>query len=501
MAKNKSATRVREQLPSANSIRASLPGLSDPDSPAFERDEVYLARNSYWNLLDDLLGGTAVMRLAGSMWLPKEAKETSTSYSARLNRSFLLNGYKDALSKSTSRPFSKPVTITGEDSLPELLKPAITDIDLQGSNPTTFASELFWEAQHRGAVHILVDFPKLAPGATLRDQQVVGARPYMRLISLRDMLGWKTETAPNGKEELTEIRFLEYYESTDGRYGATNIYRIRVIRKDAFEIYELTADGENWALNEELSGIHSLGQIPIVTCYLNSTGLMTAEPVFMDLGWLNLAHWQSNSDQRNILRFARVGLYYAKGFTEKEASNIVIGPNQVISSQAENSDFKVVEYTGNSIEAGTKDLKDLEEQMQLLGMRPLLERTGNITATAVANDAGNSQNLIQHWIRIIENALVQAFQLGAKWVKQELPEDFKIDIFNDFGVSSRVTSDIDALIKARRDKEISRETFLRELKRRGLISETIDVADEIGRIEAEGPDLTGGLNFEPDDEE
>jgi len=75
-------------------------------------------------------------------------------------------------------------------------------------------------------------------------------------------------------------------------------------------------------------------------------------------------------------------------------------------------------------------------------------------------------------------------------MNETLPDDFKADIYNDFGVSIRATADIEALLKMRQAGEIDRETFLREVKRRAVLSESVDVDDVIAKVEAEGPNFS-----------
>jgi hypothetical protein len=93
---------------------------------------------------------------------------------------------------------------------------------------------------------------------------------------------------------------------------------------------------------------------------------------------------------------------------------------------------------------------------------------------------------VQSWVRAVELVLINAFKAACLWTGDELPEDFKVDIYNDFGISVRATRDIDALIKARQAGELSRGTFLREIKRRAVLSETVDIEQEKKDIEDEG---------------
>lgn len=468
--------------------RATLNGLSDPNSPAFERQEVTNIRARYWDLTDDLKSGTGQMRAAGERWLPREPRERVSKYSVRLNRSFLFNGYKDALTKTVARPFSRPVTIDNQDNLPDPIAELFDDADKRGTSLTGFAAILMQLALHRGAAGVIVEYPSLPEDATLADKARIKARPYFTAVDWRNILGWKLQIDEGGAVTLDEIRILDRIEENNGKFGAFQKWRVRVLRKDSWVNYTLLGERgkEYWELTS--GGTYDIGGIPFIPAFLNRTGSMTAEPIFMDLAWLNLAHWQSSSDQRNILRFARTGVYWAKNFSKEEREAIVIGANQVIYSSGEDSDFKVVEYGGTSIKMGREDLEDLEAQMETLGLRPLVERTGNVTATATAVDESKSHTLVQSWIRTIENTITQALHLAAKFENIELSDDVRVNIFNDFAVGGANT-DLVTLLNARAKREITRETFLRELKRRGVLSDDVDIADEIEMLEDEGPDL------------
>jgi len=127
--------------------------------------------------------------------------------------------------------------------------------------------------------------------------------------------------------------------------------------------------------------------------------------------------------------------------------------------------------------------------MKVLGLQPIMQRSGNQTATGRVLDESRTHTSIQAWIRSLENTLRQAFEYATRWSKQELPEDFSIDINNDFGLSERATDDVRSLIEMRKAAQISSETFLREVKRRGLLAEVVDIPTELAAIEQEGPPL------------
>lgn len=445
---------------------------------------------THWDLIDDLLGGTIAMRQAGEKWLPKEPKEEKTAWENRLNRSILYGAYEDTVDDLVGRPFSKPVTIQGE--LPEALQEVKDDCDGLGTGLTDFAKDLFNTALNRGLTHVLVDYPVTqredGKKLTLAEEKAIGARPIFIHITPDQLIGWRFDKDANGKKRLSQIRWTETIEENDGEYGTTEKTRIRVYSTDSWEIHEKNEAGAYEKVNE---GTHTYPNgIPLKSFYIKKTGEMTALPPLEALAWQNLSHWQSSSDQKNLLRFARFPLLFAKGLTQEEMDDgIVVGPARMIKSTNHEADVKYVEHTGKAISAGRQDIVDIEERMIVLGLEPLLSRPGNQTATGQSIDEAKSQSSIQAWIQSLEKTLTDLFKMAAKWIDIEVPEDFKVDIYNDFGLSVRASEDIEALIKMRQSGEIDRETFLREIKRRGLLSENADVNEVIDKIEEEGPAL------------
>ena len=474
---------------------------ADNKNPVATPCNAYTQMSRHWELIDDLLGGTQAMRDAGTKWLPREPKEDEESYSARLNRSILFTGYEDAVDDLVSRPFSKPVTIQGD--LPDLLKEMPLNVDGLGTNITQFARELFDTLLNRGLCHILVDYPK-TPAAegkplTVAQEKRSGVRPVFIQIKPDQLIGWRF-VVENGKIVLDMIRWLESRYEPDGMFGEKKVESVRVYTRTGWQVWKKDSKNE-YVISEE--GTHTYPDgVPLTTCYITKTGEMTAEPPLEGLAWQNLAHWQSYSDQKNLLRFARFPLLFFKGLTEIELEkDVVIGPGRKWASTNENADCKYVEHTGAAIDAGRQDLKDVEDRMTALGLEPLVSRSGGQTATGQSIDEAKSQSSIQSWIRSLENTLRNAFKIAAKWVRLEIPDDFKVDIYNDFGVSVRSATDIDALLRIRQAKELDRETFLKEVKRRALLGENVDVQDVMERIESEGPafgDMLGdGLEDEP----
>lgn len=457
----------------------------------------HLRMKEQWELIDALLGSTLRIRRDAVKWLPKEERESNIAYRVRLERSILYGALRDTIRRLRSKPFSKPVKLEG--SKPEQIESFIEDSDGAGTDLTQFAGAMFDDAVAHGLTHCLVDFPRVAekPDETrdeiatrvrsMREREL-GIRARFVHVKACDLVYWASERDSSGRLVLSEIRIKECASEDDGSGTQVEREHVRVLTPRDWTLY--VKRESKWVVSD--SGTHTFGRIPLVTVYFQRTGFMCAEPPLCELAWLNLAHYQSDSDQRNILRFARFGILFMKGVTaEEKKTEITIGPSKLIRSSSPDADLKVVEHSGKSIEAGRLDLQDLEARMEMLGLQPLMSRTGDATATGQAIDESKTQCDVQAWVRSLERGLTQAFGMAAEWMAVALPADFKVDIFSEFGLAMRAAEDIRNLIAARQGGLISHETFLLEVRRRALISETVDPKEEIQRIEDEGPGVDG----------
>jgi hypothetical protein len=275
-----------------------------------------------------------------------------------------------------------------------------------------------------------------------------------------------------------------------GAYGQQKVQYIRVYRADqTWELWRKDPKTEKW--NKQKEGKHTYADgIPIRTLYLNREGFMTAKPPLMNLAWLNLAHWQSSSDQRNCLRFARVGVMFAAGFTDEQVEKgLVIGPSALIATENANAKLEYVEHSGAAIQSGERDLEKLEEQMEVLGKRPMMPGTGTQTATEKSINEGRSTSALQNWVRAAEIFWRECFEVAAKWLNTELPEKFKVNIFSEFVVGMNGSADLTELRAARNARDIDHETWVDEVKRRGLLSENVTAETIKDRLQEEGPAL------------
>jgi hypothetical protein len=458
----------------------------------------YNAASETWKLPRTLMGGTRAMRAARTSYLPKEPAEDDQDYDRRLSRSTLFNGYRKCVRDMAGKVFAKPIAL-GED-MPEQAVEWAENIDLAGRNLDVFSHAVFRDALQTGIGFILVDMPAPLPeGATRADEQAEGRRPYFVHVKAEQVIGWKSDLIA-GKETLTQVRIKECVSEDNGEWHEKEVEQIRVINAgqgDAPATWQVWrkkegahGHAEEWLLHEE--GSTSLPHITLAPVYVNRTGFMQGEPPLEDLAHTNAAHWRAESDYRNLLHYAQVPILFGSGIpadSDQGEFHLKIGSLTRVSDPS--AKLQWVGHDGAAIGLGRQDIRDLEFQMQVLGLELLIPKPGGETATGRAIDQAAMHAPLALMALALQDALEQAFGFAMEYVGEEAELGGQLTVNTDFGVSMRDAADLTALQSAQAAGIISKETFILELKRRGVLSDSVDPEDEIAKAEDEAPDLMG----------
>lgn len=449
------------------------------------------ALNKHCDLVDALLGGTDAMRAAGKARMPQWPGEDDESYKTRLAVATLFPAYQRTIEVLGAKPFSKPVTF-GKD-VPSKIQTLCEDVDRQGRNLHAFLAEVGQEALGYGFSGILVDYPATKDKGgqplyvTKADESAAGVRPYFVQIHPRSILGWLSD-----KAGLSQLRLLEAVEVPDGDFDIKTIEQVRVLRRGAWETWRKVENktDDEWALFE--SGAVSLKAIPFVPVYGNRLGFMMARPALLELAHANVEHWQSKSDQQNILHVARVPILFAKMLGE--GVDVVVGAGVGVKATTPEADMKFVEHSGKAIEAGRVSILDLEDRMRQAGAELLVIKPGNITESQTLADNEQGACALQKVAENIEDAADQALQFMADFLGETTGGH--ISIFKDFGAATLAEASAELLLKYCQAGYISRQSLYEEFQRRAIIKPDVTWEDEIGRLEGEGPAL--GAMRDPD---
>ncbi len=426
-----------------------------------------------------LLGGTRAMRKAGEKYLPKWPAEDDEAYKCRLKTATLFPAYGRTVETLTGKPFSKPLTLS--EDMPEKMRAWCDNIDLQGRNLHSFGADQLESALGKTLGGILVDYPRVSDVRTKAEEKATGARPYMVEIHPGQIRGWKTEMRA-GQTVLTQFRFMECVTEEDGEYGEKEIEQIRVLGIGTWEIHRKN-DKNEWVLFDQ--GRTSIDFVPFVPTYGDRQAFMVSKPPLIEVAYLNVEHWQSASDQQNILHMARVPILAVIG-VEDDKFQLKVGASTAVKLPL-NGDMKFVEHTGAAIEAGRVALEDLEERMRQAGAELLVIKPGKITATQVASEDSVGMCALNRIVNDLQDSINQALDMMAKWVNE--PKAGTCRIYNDFGAATLAEASAELLFKMNTAGKLSDETLFLETQRRGMIAADKTWEDERERIQSQGPAL------------
>lgn len=440
------------------------------------------------------MGGTDAMRAAGAKYLPRFMAETAVNHLARINRSVLFNATKKTVIDMTGRVFAKPIVL-GKD-VPEQLVKIAENVDNAGRHLNVFARDAFFDGLQTGIGFIFVEMPKaLQPGqGTGRDGEVTKAdeathRPYLTYFAVEDLIGWKSGVV-DGALVLTQARLRERVVVADGPFATKVVSQIRVLSRGGWETWREAIDGPDkgkWVRFDE--GTTSIDYIPLVPVYLNRTGFFTGAPPLKDLADLNVAHWQSASDQRNILTVARVPILFATGVSAEDPA-LEIGASSMVRASNPEATMQYVEHTGAAIGAGERDLHSLVMQMQAMGLQLLIEDQAGQTATGELRDNSKENSSLSAMVSGLQDALEAAFGVMADYLSLGRDAGGSLEVNHDFGLTGRL-GDIQYLTQAVLAEKIDNETYIDELKRRGALSDAVDTEVVLHRLDTAPPALGG----------
>jgi hypothetical protein len=440
-----------------------------------------------WAIVDALMGGTKAMRAAGETFLPKWPKEEAKAYDDRLKLSTLLPAYSETVHNMTGRVFAEPIVL-GDDVPPQITEYS-ENIDRQGNNLQVWAQSLFSLGLSHGLCHVLVDYPATEGLRTLADEKQSGVRPYAILIRPEQVLGWKSESR-GGEQMLSQFRYMEMVEEPDpdNEFATKPVKQIRVLEPGKWSIYREVKDdkgGKKWALHGN-PGPTTLDYIPLATFYTKRTGFMTATPPLLELAHLNVKHWQSQSDQDNIMHIARVPLLAVIGVDDDNWA-MTVGTSEATRLPKE-GDMKWVEHTGKAIEAGRQSLQDLVDDMRIAGAKLLhKEKQATKTAAQAEEEAAQEMSPLETMAGQLEDCIDQVFQFFADWTKAG--SGGHVQVNGNFSIDFAPETTLPLLLNMAGAGRLSDETLFAEYKRRGVLSDDLDWEEEKGRLELQGPPL------------
>ena len=205
-------------------------------------------------LLEAYMGGEEWQR---GLHLTKYLNETSGEYAARIKATPLENHCKSVISTYISFLFrEKPHREWGSIEYDQARIDFCEDADHDGRSFDAFIKEVaIWSAVF-GHVWIIVVKPNVG-AQTKGDELQMGVRPYVNLISPLLVTDWTWNRQPNGRYNLTYLKYIE--DAND------SVSTVKEWFQD--EIHTWVIDHENKTIIEHMVEPNGLGEVPAICAY------------------------------------------------------------------------------------------------------------------------------------------------------------------------------------------------------------------------------------------
>jgi hypothetical protein len=477
------------------------------------RSSAYGRMEVAWCRIDDILKGAEHIRSCGQKYLPKYEAEDDKEYQRRLKASPWRPEFDDALRTLSNKPFGKDVALSGAVS--PAVKSLSENIDGCGNNLTAFSRTVFRGGIAKGLHAILVDYPTIAPGATLADERKAGARPYWVAIKAEDILALYTAFA-GGQEVITHIRLRESQTIQIGFDEVCN-ETIRVFDRapitdqngnvtgyasPTWEVWTKSEDGE-YAYTD--GDNISLGVIPIALFWTGEReGSHYVKPPLNDLADMQIELYRKLSRKEEVETYAGSPMLGMFG-VDKDSAAVAVGPKRIVAippgiDGTVGSASYISPPAGNLTEIRAS-VDGVIDDMRRLGMQPMTLQSGTVTATATSTESAKAHSTLQAWALGLKDVLEQAFVFTTQWLNEaQSPE---VSVNTDFSVMPFAQAPLDALKDANSRGKIDDETFLNGLRRFDVLPPDADIQAIMQKAADERPsdpseeDIAAALGVDP----
>jgi len=443
----------------------------------------------YWNKTDAIIEGYDAMVNAGTEYLPKFTDESKADYETRLKLAKFTNIYRDVVEGLAAKPFEKEVALANQNVPPEF-EEFVENVDGSGNNLTVFAAATFFNGINSAIDWIFIDYPKVPIDSirTMADQKAAGLKPFWSHILARNVLEVRTENV-DSKEMLTYFRVYE--PATD-----TTKERVRVFERS------VENGAINWSLWERVekpdkpenafmlidAGILSIKVIPFVPF---ATGRRDGKtfyfyPAMADAADLQITLYQDESALQFIKTMAGYPMLAGNGIKPqfeqdgKTPKKLAVGPSRVLYAGADASgnhgSWAFVEPSASSMEFLQKSIKETKQDLRELGRQPLTAQSSQMTVITTTVAAGKAKSAVGFWCLLLKDALENALKITAEWMKSDFEPTVKV--YDEFDSMLDTTSDITALTTMRKERDLSQDTYWKEMQRRRVLSDEFDPEKE-----------------------
>lgn len=424
----------------------------------------------------DVWGGTASLREGGEKYCPKLRFESEQDYAMRLKTLAIKNYLRDAITGYVGRIFSKE-TVLGKDVPPDIVE-WWEDIDRAGNKGDVFFKRVVTSGIRDGVSWVLVDMP-VSTAQTLADERQQDIRPYVRMY--RDLDVIYAEIDDRG--HVIDFRARETTYETQNM-EQVKVEKIRRLTPGLCEIYDTTHDTYE-TFNVTYPAKYGVPVVPYITDPSPKSGFLTESPL-RDMAELIIRLWRSQAEQDNSLAVARCPMLFGKSV---DLEKLIVSAKSVITSDNENAQLSWVESSGNALQSGKDDIDTLKAAIEAESLKPLQQADNSRTRYEAKSDDAKTTSPIKNMADAAQDMIENVLVAMARWTGKE--DGGSVVLNSNFDLVDYDASEVSTLVNLQTQGLITKSTLLKEIKRRGVLSDDLDIEAELEAVGAEDHGIEG----------
>lgn len=458
--------------------------MADQKTPG-PNDEsgAYAAMSATWQKITDIRAGADAVRAKGEAYLPRFEAEDRKDYQRRNASAPWRPEFNDALATLVAKPFSRDVAVKNAESAE--LKAFVEDVDARGNNLTVFARDMMADGIAYGLHAIFVEHVPNPGAKTVAQERAAGLRPYFVQVKAEQLIAVYFAML-NGRMQVVHARIRETLIERDG-FTETTITQVRILEPGSWQVWRQT-ERKEWVLHRE--GMTSLDFVPLVMWFTGERkGDHEVKPPLKDLADLQMELFRALSREDEILNFAGFPMLSGNGFSPPD-DPIVVGPRSILYAPASDgvtTSWSFIQPDAANLKEVRDKIASISSDMHRLGMLPMVQKAGGISATATAVDTAKAHSVLQMWAITLKDALEQAFVIAEAYRGRE--SKVEVEVFTDFTADPFAQAPLTALREARKTGDISRRTYWAGLRRFDVLPADFDPEEEDEQIATENEGL------------
>lgn len=335
----------------------------------------FTATKTKRRLMRDAIGGEDKVKALDirKTYLPGfDDDPDDTRYNKYIARAIYSNYTGRTLNKTIGAIFRKESTV----ELPTNIEYMLEDCTGEGQSLEQFAKDVSRETLAVGRVGLLVDYPQKEEELDAEQIKIKNLKARFKVYTDENFYNWKSKFV-NGKEVLTQIRLIEYFEKELDEFTVEKQKRYRVLDLDEAGIYrQRLYDQHENQIGNDIYPLNYKKQkwtvIPFVIIGAENNGTKRGTFPFYDLAVINLGHYRNSADYEDGLHIHGQGTLTvdpgettAEQFKAQNGEVIKLGARRaIVTGKGGKASLLQMEANAPALEA----MKEKQEQMSAFGV-------------------------------------------------------------------------------------------------------------------------------------